>query len=617
MVIFKFITDRESKIENIIEKITLYFIGLQVVIDLLTTLSVRVLHIDISFGMFIRFAFLGFSILYLVCFGSKKVRLVGALLAIMFAGQLIYTIFLEDAAFFMNCRFYLRSAVFPFSALFFYCWFSRADERNRKARIHSIVNILNVIIFLIGIVSLLSTVTGTYFPMYPTDDGRLGSSGWFLSGNELSSTMIILSGIPSFCYYQNRNNFTFINLILQMLVIVLLGTKSSLFVLLIVTGMICYTFGLCIKEKKYRITHTVIMLMIILALIVCNGFIPSVQNIKTQAELQQNISMQSSLKEGDPIPEKIAAKHDRAVEQNTGDYIGSVRLNFEADTVEVSGYFYPCYADLGHPDYVKKELILIDSVGKKIEVPLADTYNRYIENPEEDRYSSVFAGLKGSLASKILDREEQYSILMLIETSSFVRTYTIKQDVSVTNKNFTRNVSFQNGVLSVGNKKAPSSTPPTQPQQSETGYSMWLSARDTRLANLIAEKGSFSISEFLFGTGYVANYADLNGGTGLEMDFIEIFLTFGLLGGFLYFILYGFLILKGIYNIIKRSNFSMVFQPAFILFIIPILLSAGAAFLAGHTFLTPSVSIDVAIIVVLFYYIQRDWSSRGEGNKCS
>ena len=115
----------------------------------------------------------------------------------------------------------------------------------------------------------------------------------------------------------------------------------------------------------------------------------------------------------------------------------------------------------------------------------------------------------------------------------------------------------------------------------------------------------------------MANYADLNGGTGLEMDFIEIFLTFGLLGGFLYFILYGFLILKGIYNIIKRSNFSMVFQPAFILFIIPILLSAGAAFLAGHTFLTPSVSIDVAIIVVLFYYIQRDWSSRGEGNKCS
>ena len=602
------------------EIIVLVFTGLQVIIDLLTTLSVKVLEIDISFGMLIRFGFLVVVLLYCLRYGNKFVKLYFGILALFFIGQFLYVILTYDANVFTNLRFYLRTAFFPFCILLFYAMFSKMTVEHRKVRIQQFLDILNGLLLLIGIVFLISFITNSYLPMYRPEDGRLGSQAWFLSGNEISSTMLVLSGIPLYQYYssrgpmgKNRRWFALITLALQILTIVLLGTKASIILLLVLLAMMVYGVIWSIVRKQHFVPLLGITVLALAGTILFGNQIPGMQNIIKQKALQDEINTTASQTEGGPVDEQILQKHNAAGWEDTGEFIGSITLTFSKNDVSASGYFYPCYADIGHPDFIEKTIIFEDSDHKRYIYPLTDTYNPNVENLKEEQYSSAFSGVSGNFSAKQFQQGNEYTIFIGIKTDGFYREYNPGKNLQISIKNYEYTADYNDGTLKIGQ---PNNHVTDTSSQSANGnapkqYNLWFSARDTRLSQLLQR--DFSIADVLFGTGYVANYANLNGGTGLEMDFIEIFITFGLIGGILYFLVYLFLLAKGIGGKIRKSGFTVIFKPQFVLFVIPLLVSAGSAFMAGHTFLTPSVAFQASLVVTLFAFV--DIKSEAEKTK--
>ncbi|MFK9090234.1 O-antigen ligase family protein [Bacillus salipaludis] len=105
------------------------------------------------------------------------------------------------------------------------------------------------------------------------------------------------------------------------------------------------------------------------------------------------------------------------------------------------------------------------------------------------------------------------------------------------------------------------------------------------------------VSQKILGMGYAGNYKEYPKLT--EMDFYDLFFSFGIIGFILYFIpflLLAVLIIKKIFTNIK-SNFTL----ENVLVASGIILGVGIAFSAGHVFTAPAVSIYLAILVAYLY----------------
>ncbi|MFJ7729606.1 O-antigen ligase family protein [Neobacillus sp. NPDC097160] len=105
------------------------------------------------------------------------------------------------------------------------------------------------------------------------------------------------------------------------------------------------------------------------------------------------------------------------------------------------------------------------------------------------------------------------------------------------------------------------------------------------------------ISQKMLGMGYAGNYKEYPKLT--EMDFYDLFFSFGIVGFILYFIpffLLAILIIKKIF-----TNFKSNFTLENILIASGIVLGVGIAFTAGHVFTAPAVSIYLAILIASLY----------------
>lgn len=102
-----------------------------------------------------------------------------------------------------------------------------------------------------------------------------------------------------------------------------------------------------------------------------------------------------------------------------------------------------------------------------------------------------------------------------------------------------------------------------------------------------------SLSQKLFGMGYGGNF-DKNPKM-IEMDFHDIFYSFGIIG----FLIYIFPIIYFIYKILKEftNRFFDFFRYENVLIVASCILGLGIAFMAGHVLTAPSVSYFLAILM--------------------
>ncbi len=124
-----------------------------------------------------------------------------------------------------------------------------------------------------------------------------------------------------------------------------------------------------------------------------------------------------------------------------------------------------------------------------------------------------------------------------------------------------------------------------------------LSGRETFLETQKTYFTEAPLSQKLFGMGYGGNFekeAKL-----VEMDFHDIFFSFGIIGFVIYMtpvIFMGILIIsKILLNVKEKFNIETVLISS------GIVLGLGIAYTAGHVFLAPAVSIYLALLAVLLY----------------
>lgn len=154
--------------------------------------------------------------------------------------------------------------------------------------------------------------------------------------------------------------------------------------------------------------------------------------------------------------------------------------------------------------------------------------------------------------------------------------------------------------------ETPSAQKPTKPGKHQTDKkplnneqleNLMLSSRGEYLNQQKEYFTDAPISQKVLGMGYAGNYKESPKLT--EMDFYDLFFSFGIAGFILYFIpfiLLAIAILKKIF-----THFTSYFTLENVLVASGIVLGLGIAFTAGHVFTAPAVSIYLAILIASLY----------------
>jgi hypothetical protein len=241
-----------------IANIFLIFLYLQPIIDLLTSLSINTFHLSISFGMIIRFLFLVLMLYYAFIINKsitkpKLIYLISILIyLIIFA---ILTIVFKDT----NTLTYELTNVFKF--LYFPILLTIIDYHKLKITALDLVKIALIYLVLIFIPSIFNLNYNSY------TEGKIGSVGWFNSGNEISAILAILT--PFIINYLFNNHVWYKKLLISILTLYcyfIIGSK-----IIIIALIVSSIYELIHYFKAHKLTNkpfiSISLSIIIIALI--------------------------------------------------------------------------------------------------------------------------------------------------------------------------------------------------------------------------------------------------------------------------------------------------------------------------------------------------------------
>ncbi len=236
-------------------KIIFIFLVFQPIIDCLTSISLNVFHLEITFGIIVRLGFLLFLIGYnqFIEESSKKSKwylFAIALFTLLYIGNVILT---KDT----SCLFYELKNLFRylyFPLLLINLWEIKKHHSETIPQ-KTIVKIYLTYILLILIPMLTHTDFVGYF------EGKVGTIGWFNSTNEISA---ILSGLlPIVFICSNRKIINLLFFIGTSIVLFSLGSKITIVSLGITILFYLIKYFLKSNQKK-KIVVTLIPICIVL-----------------------------------------------------------------------------------------------------------------------------------------------------------------------------------------------------------------------------------------------------------------------------------------------------------------------------------------------------------------
>lgn len=263
----------KSFLKENISKIILIFLIIQPVIDCLTTISMNVFNLEITFGMIIRMIFLVFLYVYnfIITKPSKKNIILSSLTAlyiILFATNIFLT--KDISVLFYELKNLARYLYFP-------CLLWNLYELKKKEKIEIEEKKLNLTYLIYLILILIPMLTNTDFSGYT--QGKIGTIGWFSSTNEIGA---ILSGLlPYLLLGQPLKKFIPIFLITT-IVFFSLGSKITCLTLIIV--LLIYIIKQILKSKNRKKVIGVLLPTGMVALIISFILLPKTafyKNIET------------------------------------------------------------------------------------------------------------------------------------------------------------------------------------------------------------------------------------------------------------------------------------------------------------------------------------------------
>lgn len=239
-------------------RIITIFLILQPIIDVITSLFLNVLHLEVTFGLIIRMLFLIGIVIYNWCILKSDKR------------SLIYTAVVGIFIFFFMGNVYLTKGIdacfYELKNIMRYFYFPllliNLHSINKNASIQiskkTLINIYWIYLLLIIIPMITHTDFTGYF------EGKVGTIGWFNSTNEIGA---ILSGLLPLIFIKGqaiKKNILLI--IITVIVFFSLGSKVTIFSLLI-TGIFYGIRFLKNTKNKKKVCKVAVPLLIIIMVI--------------------------------------------------------------------------------------------------------------------------------------------------------------------------------------------------------------------------------------------------------------------------------------------------------------------------------------------------------------
>ncbi len=260
-------------------KILKYFIIIQPILDVLTSISSEVFHLNLTIGIFVRTLFLLFVIYSTIFIYNKKKCVYIYVIFLIYFLVYIFGIFYykNGSNVFAELQGLLRSFYFPLLLVSLY---SIRDKI--KIEIKDIIFAFFIYISLI----VVPTILNLGFESYQIT--KKGTVGFFSSANEIGAILSIVLPFVFVFLNKSKKNITFLLImILYIFVIVNIGTKTPILSLIVVLFFII--IWVTIKNillKKYMNIIYILIINIVIVFITL-VFLPKTafyNNIKVHME---------------------------------------------------------------------------------------------------------------------------------------------------------------------------------------------------------------------------------------------------------------------------------------------------------------------------------------------
>ena len=249
-------------LESNIALIIKIFLYMQPVIDIITSIMLNYLNINITIGIIFRLLFLLFIIIFYLFIRKgisriKKYYLLGTLLFIIVFSVMI--IVQKD----FNVIFYELSQALK--VLYFPILLTLIDKKDVNIKIEDLVNIAIIYLTMIFIPNILNISLNSY------TQGKIGSVGLFNSGNEISAIMSVLT--PFLIYYLFNKNNNVKKIVLIILMILTYFSMGSKIIIVSLIASIIFNLILYLKNNKVSKNKIVIGLVSIITVVALSCFI--------------------------------------------------------------------------------------------------------------------------------------------------------------------------------------------------------------------------------------------------------------------------------------------------------------------------------------------------------
>ncbi|KFN01374.1 hypothetical protein D0U04_08005 [Bacillus clarus] len=215
------------------EHFLLFFIILQPVLDLLTSLSIELLKVNATVGIMVRFLIMAMGGIYILIQAkereNRKFLIYLVLLAVVLGIGFINNKLIKSPIVLFEEVKFVGKALFIYTMLASYI----LALKSLKKTINISDKIRNNIVYatlIINVVMVVSITTGTDFGSY--EWMKVGSRGWFFAGNELGSILAIIFPIVVLYSIQKTKGITsvlyWIPSLLMIYSLIQVGTKVGM-----------------------------------------------------------------------------------------------------------------------------------------------------------------------------------------------------------------------------------------------------------------------------------------------------------------------------------------------------------------------------------------------------
>ncbi|MGG2016547.1 O-antigen ligase family protein [Bacillus sp. S10(2024)] len=261
----------------------LLFIALQPVLDLLTSLSIQMLHMDATLSIVVRFSVMLLAMIYLFIYQKNKKPLAYiCLLGVTMTAGLLNNLVVKHPISLGEEVKFMAKCMYPIVMLFGYILVFKTLQNKQNSYDTLLRYFLYASLFM-SIVMVISIATGTDYQSYTIE--KIGSKGWFYAANEIGAILAITFPVVVLYSIHKTTSFTqsyyWIPTMLALYSSIMIGTKVAYISSILTLGVALFFSFIeyMMKRSRPQLINTMLALIVLGGIIIVTPFTPIAKNM--------------------------------------------------------------------------------------------------------------------------------------------------------------------------------------------------------------------------------------------------------------------------------------------------------------------------------------------------